>query len=379
MKPLKIALIGTRGVPANYGGFETCVEEIGQRLAAKGHHVVVYCRKSYYEDATPTYKGMKRVLLPNLKKKSLDTFSHTTLSALHALFQGYDVHMVFNAANAPFVLPLRLLGKKIAINTDGLEWQRSKWGFLGRSYYKFAEKFSCFMANRLVSDSKGIQDYYLARHGTESTEIAYGAYIQGSDTNKHLKRLGLEPGGYFLQITRFEPENHPLMTIEAFKKLETDKKLVLVGGNPYPSQYLESIESQTGGNIMLPGYIYDKDVLRELWCRCHAYVHGNSVGGTNPALLQTMASGCFTLAYDVPFNRDVLADCGRFYSDADSLAEMMRWSLEDTDKLDEYKAKSQERIRLHYDWDMITDKYEALFQELAGSVHPWKFRPGSLF
>jgi glycosyltransferase involved in cell wall biosynthesis len=371
---MKIALIGTRGTPANYGGFETCVEEIGRRLAERGHEVTVYCRFSYYDDHSDIYLGMKRVFLPNLQRKTLDTMSHTFLSAWHALFQKYDVCMVFNAANAPFILPLRFSSNRIAINTDGLEWKRSKWGFGGKAFYKFAELFSCLIANRLVSDSRGIKEYYRTKYLTDSSEIAYGAYVEQSQGTDVLTKYGLEPGKYFLQITRFEPENHPLLTIQAFKKLQTDIKLVLVGGNPYPGEYTARIEAEACENVLLPGFIYDKITINELWCNCLGYVHGNCVGGTNPALLQAMASGCFTMAVDVPFNRDVLADCGIYFDNTTgSLAAQMTWCIEHRAKLEGYRNKAKDRIINNYSWDKIVTEYEELFVSLMRNEYPWRF------
>ena len=367
--------MGTRGVPAKYGGFETCVEEVGRRLADRGHEVTVYCRSSYYppKERRDTFEGMRLIYLPNMKKKSLDTFSHTFLSVLDALKRNYDVHMVFNAANALFIIPLRLADKTIAINTDGLEWKRSKWGFAGKTYYKLAEKVSCLVANRLVSDSKGMRAYYKDTHGVDSAEIAYGAPIQSTDSTRLIKEMGLEPQNYFLQITRFEPENHPLLTIQAFKKLNTNKKLVLVGGNPYPIDYTREMEQASNENVILPGFIYDQETLKELWCNCYAYIHGNSVGGTNPALLQTMASGCFTIAIDNPFNHDVLDDCGIYYRDrVGSLAEKMNWAIQNENNLNDYRRCAQNRIKKYYNWDRITDQYERLFFELLENKYPWK-------
>jgi glycosyltransferase involved in cell wall biosynthesis len=279
--------------------------------------------------------------------------------------------MVFNAANSLFVIPLRIFGKKIAINTDGLEWKRSKWGLFGKIFYKSSEKIACIIANRIVTDSKGMRDYYLKKYRTESTEIAYGAPIVFCTSPEKLKRLGIEPRKYFLQITRFEPENYPLLTIKAFKKLNTDKKLVIVGGNPYPNEYTKSMENELNENMLLPGFIYDQDILRELWCNCFAYVHGNSVGGTNPALLQTMASGCFTIAVDVQFNHDVLSDCGIYYDkNEDSLAKKMRWALNNEDQLNAYGRKAQQRIAENYRWNKVADKYEELFLKLhEGKYH----------
>jgi glycosyltransferase involved in cell wall biosynthesis len=362
---LKIALIGVRGIPAKYGGFETAVQEIGRRLVNKGHKVTVYCRNSYYEAKMDTYLGMNLAYLPNVKNKALDTLSHTFFSVWHALFHKFDIYMIFNAANSPSIIPLRIFGKKIAINTDGLEWKRSKWGFWGRSFYKISEKLSCLFSNRIVTDSRGMKNYYLNSHHTDSTEIAYGAFIQSCEHPVKLRDMGLEPDEYFLQITRFEPENFPLLTIKAFKKLNTDKKLVLVGGNPYPNNYTKEIEKAATEKVLLPGYIYDPEILKELWCNCFAYIHGNSVGGTNPALLQTMASGCFTISINIQFNRDVLADCGIYYeNDEESLVEKMRWCLENKDRLDFFGKKAQQRILENYNWDKVADQYEKLFFEL---------------
>jgi glycosyltransferase involved in cell wall biosynthesis len=365
-RKLNIALIGTRGVPANYGGFETCVEELGRRLAERGHVVTVYCRDGYYKEKCETYLGMKLVHLPHIRRKSLDTLSHTFLSVLHAVWRPYDVLMVFNAANSPTLVLPRLLGKRIAINTDGLEWKRGKWGRVARRYYKFSEWLSTRLANRIVADSTGIQEYYKQTYGADSTYIAYGAYLNESRKSSLLGQIGVTPGEYFLQITRFEPENNPLWTIEAFNRLQTDKKLVLVGGVPYESDYSRQIRAAAGERVLLPGFIYDKELLNELWCNCHAYIHGNEVGGTNPALLQTMASGCFTIAIDVPFSRDVLNDCGIYYEkNVEDLAQKMSWSIENRSELLSYKWRSRERIKACYSWEKVADGYESLFFELV--------------
>lgn len=371
---MKIALIGTRGVPANYGGFETCVEELGRRLVERGHLVTVYCRKSYHENRQSEYLGMKLVYLPNFKKKSLDTLSHTFLSVGHSLFQSYDVLMVFNAANSPAFFIPRLFGKKIAVNTDGLEWKRGKWGTVARNYYKISEWLSTKLANRIVADSLGIQNYYRDNYGVDSSYIAYGAPVISSQNPDLLRKFGVEAGQYFLQITRFEPENNPLLTIQAFKQAKTGKKLVLVGGVKYESDYSRRIKTEANEDVILPGFLYDKEQLNELWSNCLAYIHGNEVGGTNPALLQTMGAGCFTIAVDVPFSHDVLQDCGIYYQKTiENLSSRMLWVAQNEDKLSDYKSRAIERIRCHYTWDKVTDGYEQMFKELLAGKYPWKF------
>jgi len=363
-------MIGTRGVPANYGGFETCVEELGRRLSERGHGVSVYCRTSSYSERLKSYLGMELVYLPCLKGKSVSTLSHTFLSVLHASVRGgYDVLMVFNAANSPTLVIPRLFGKKIAINTDGLEWKRGKWGPVARRYYKFSERLSTMLAHRIVADSTGIQGYYRETYGVESAYIAYGAYLSKSQRPELLAGMGLKPAGYFLQVTRFEPENNPLLTIQAYKRLKTDKKLVLVGGVPYQSGYSRAMEEEASGNpnIIMPGYIYEKELLNELWCNSFAYIHGNEVGGTNPALLQAMGSGSFVMAIDVSFSRDVLGEAGLFFEkDADSLAQKMRWAIENKEGLEPFRTMATERIRERYSWERVADGYEALFRELSG-------------
>ncbi|WP_286352459.1 MULTISPECIES: DUF1972 domain-containing protein [Geobacter] len=363
---MNIALIGTRGVPANYGGFETCVEELGKRLVERGHQVTVYCRNSYYKCKMTDYLGMHLVYLPNLKLKSLDTLSHTFFSIYHALFQSYDVLMIFNAANSPALILPYLFRNKIAINTDGLEWKRGKWGKFAKQYYKFAEWLSTKLSDRVIADSVGIQNYYKATYGVESTYIAYGSEISVSKKPELINSLGVTPGNYFLQITRFEPENNPLLTIQAYKRIKTDKKLVIVGGVPYESDYYRQILSEADNNVLLPGYIYDKELLNELWCNCYAYIHGNEVGGTNPALLQTMGAGCFTIAIDVPFSYDVLRDGGIYYKKCPiDLSKQMEWALEHVSELDQYKAKAVQRIKTEYTWEKVADGYEQLFNEIV--------------
>lgn len=375
---MKIALIGTRGVPASYGGFETCVEEVGRRLAERGHEVTVYCRSGHYREHPPEYLGMRLVYLPSIRHKVLDTLSHTALSVLHASVRSFDVLMVFNAANSPMLLLPRLLGRRIAINTDGLEWKRGKWGRMARGYYRFAERLSTHLANRIVADSRGIADYYREQYDTDSTFIAYGAYIQESSRPELLAPLGLTPGSYFLQITRFEPENNPLLTLRAFHELDTDKKLVLVGGVPYESDYSRQLLREAGDQVLLPGFIYEPELLRELWCNCFAYVHGNEVGGTNPALLQAMANGCPVLAIDVPFSRDVLGEAGLYFAaEEEDLREKMVWALDHPQELEVRCKQGVERILEHYSWEQVTDGYERLFSEMVEGDHPWRWSRGA--
>lgn len=365
-RPLKIVMLGTRGVPANYSGFETCVEEVGWRLAEHGHEVTVYCRTGNHKDREPVYRGMRRVFAPCIRLRSLETLSHTFFSVLHAFFRPADVFVAFNVANILALLPLKLRRAPFAVNTDGLEWKRRKWGRVAKAYYKLSERLAPIFATRLISDSRGMADYYRETYNADSTILLYGAPIQNSERPELLERFDLKPRDYFLQITRIEPENNPLLTVQAFLDLDTDKKLILIGGAAYTGEYQKQVFELAGGRVIMPGFLFDPDMLRELWTNCHAYIHGNEVGGTNPALLQAMGGGCFVLCRDVVFNREVLADCGRFFlPEKDSLLDAMRWTLENPDKLDEGRRAAQRRIRERYSWDDVAAGYERLCRELA--------------
>lgn len=369
---IKVALIGTRGIPANHGGFETCVEEIGRRLVDKGHKVWVYSKPGSNNQHIDYYLGMKIVRMPRVKIQGFETLLSTIISAFHSLFFNFDMHMVFNGANSPALLVYKLFGKRYALNTDGLEWQREKWGVIGRNYYKLSERVSVALCKNLVSDSNGIHDYYKKKYNASSTIIAYGANIPPAYpedvTTKVLSALGLERKKYFLQITRFEPENNPLLTLKAFTTISTDFKCVIIGGANHRTAYMDEIEKEKQANprIILPGFIYEKEKLDIIWQNAWCYIHGNGVGGTNPALLQAMAAGRPVIALDCIFNREVLGEFGLFFKrSVTDLSTQMKSLLENVTKTEDKSLAAVERIRNVYNWELITNQYEALFRSVG--------------
>jgi glycosyltransferase involved in cell wall biosynthesis len=375
---MKIALIGTRGIPASHGGFETCVEEIGSRLVEKGHEVVVYSKFPKPGVARlKEYKGMKIVYIPRLPLKGLETLYSTFLSVIHTLIHPCDFYMVFNGANSPALLPYKLLKKHFALNTDGLEWQREKWGFLGRNYYKMSERVSVWMCKNLVSDSYGIYDYYKKKYNAESTTIAYGANIPVFESQEKdyaiLKQYGLESKKYFLQVTRFEPENNPLLVLEGYINSHiSDHKFVLVGGSAFDTEYSQKICKicEDKKSILLPGFIYDNEILDVLWRNCYGYVHGNGVGGTNPALLQAMASGRPIMSFDCNFNRCTLNDHALFFQRTEeSVSQTMRDMINNPELAESNAILAFNRVKKEYNWPKITDQYEALFYNIKGIKH----------
>ena len=318
-------MIGTRGVPAAYGGFETAVEEIGRRLVDRGHSVLVYGRTAGSEG--DYFLGMRRVTLPSVRQKALETLSHTALSTAHAVTRARpDVAFVFNAANSPFVPALRARGIPVALHMDGLEWKRAKWGPRGRAYYRWAEQNGVRTADALIADAPGIADYYTHQFGAPTEMFRYGAPILESAPSDGVEALGFEADGYHLVVARFEPENHVREIVEGYSRSDATKPLVVVGAAPYAAEYTEAIADIAASDprIFLLGAVYDQALLDALYFHAYTYVHGHSVGGTNPSLLRAIGAGTPVIAYDVGFNREVLGDAGQYFTDAAGLARAAR-------------------------------------------------------
>lgn len=368
---MRIAMIGTRGVPARYGGFETAVEEIGRRLADAGHEVTVYCRGERHPDST--YLGMRLVHLPAVQKKVAETLSHTALSVTHTAGRrltrrGPDAALVFNAANAPLLPVLRAMRVPVATHVDGLEWKRTKWSGAGKRYYLAVEKLAVRWSDALIADAIGIRDYYREKFGAESVFIPYGAPIlEGADTGK-LAEAGYEPGGFHLVVARFEPENHVHLAVEGYRRSTARKPLVVVGSAPYADEYTARVRELAGDDprITFLGGVWDQDLLDSLYAGALTYVHGHSVGGTNPSLLRAMGAGASVLAYDVNFNREVLGeDAGRFFGDPADLARELEAAEADPGRAADRGEEARKRAAERYVWDDIARDYERLCEDLA--------------
>jgi glycosyltransferase involved in cell wall biosynthesis len=371
-KTLSIAMVGTRGVPAAYGGFETAIEEVGRRLVDRGHRVTVYTRGS--ETRERTYLGMDLVHLPALHQKQLETLSHTGLSTLHTVLgRRPDAAFVFNAANAPFLPLLRARGIPTALHMDGLEWKRSKWGARGKAYYRWAEEFGVRTADALISDAPGIAEYYTHQFGVPTELIRYGAPILGEMPDEGVRGLGLEPAGYHLVVARFEPENHVLEIVEGYRRSTARMPLVVVGSAPYSAEYTRLVRDAAADDprIVFLGGVYDQDLLDALYAHAYTYVHGHSVGGTNPSLLRAMGAGAAVVAYDVTFNREVLDSQGWFFESARDLTALLAGVEADAERVAQLGLSARERASEVFRWDRVTDDYEALARRLAEgrSVH----------
>ena len=368
---MRIAILGTRGIPASYGGFETFAEHLATRLVARGHDVTVYCRAHYVSPRQLEYHGVRLQILPTIRHKYFDTVVHTFLSAIHAVSRRYDVALICNCANAPFSPILRLTGTPVAINVDGLEHKRKKWGRLGRRYYRFAEYLSTLLPNEMVTDAQVIQDYYLARHNTASTMIAYGSEVERRSDRAAVRKWRVEPNRYVLYVSRLEPENNAHLVIEAFKKVRTAYRLLIVGDAPYAESYIKSLKAQARGDkrIIFTGFVFGQD-YRALQQNAYCYVHATEVGGTHPALLEAMGYGNCVLTLATPENIEVVGEAGVPYIDEYDLAAKLQRVLRDGSLVQAYRNRAQQRVESHYDWETVVDQYEQLFARMIGQALP---------
>lgn len=375
--------MGTRGVPARYGGFETAVEEIGARLAMRGFSVTVYARNPG-QDITG-YRGMRVVNLPAVRHRFAETLSHTALSSIHAVIKDKpDVCLLLNAGNAPLLKPLQAAGIPTAIHLDGLESRREKWRGTGARYYRWAERASVKWADEVIADSQAIADYVERTFHRPCVFIPYGAQVIDPGSSR-LAEVDVLRRDYHLVVARMEPENHVLDAVHAYRVSDETRPLLVVGSAPYSQWYVDKVHEAAAedSRIRFLGSIYDHELLDQLYANARTYIHGHSVGGTNPSLLRAMGAGAPVLAFDCEFNREVTADQGLFWSGADELIEFLdeiaggedylhHTNIERT--LEGFAAACRERVASVYQWDAVTDDYEALIKELASMKRPAKLK-----
>jgi glycosyltransferase involved in cell wall biosynthesis len=368
---MRIAIVGTRGIPAAYGGFETLAWELSSRLAARGHEVTVYSRRGRTDETRQLPPGVHRRFVPFLPGKYLETVSHTGMSALDSVMRGYDAMWVGNAANAIFCGIPRVRGTKVVLNVDGIERQRAKWGLAGRLWYSLGERLAQRLPNAIVSDADVIADYYRERYGHPSEVIAYGAQILDRDPPPNVARHGLdgiEPGRYILYVSRLEPENQADLVIRAYKRVPGDIPLLLVGDAPYAPEFKARLAELAAGDprVRLTGGIYGEGYT-DLQRGAIAYIQATSVGGTHPALIEAMGAGNLILAFNTPENAEVANGSALLFGDeADLAAHLARVVADPTAaELERLREAAKERVATAYTWDAVTDRYEALWRRLG--------------
>ncbi len=365
---MKIAILGTRGIPASYSGFETAVEQLAARLTARGHEVVVYCRPHVVDPQLGSYRGAQLVHLRTIQNKYLDTFVHTFRSAIHASrVTRPDVALFFIAGNSPLCLITRRHEIPAVINIDGLDSDRRKWPALAKAYLRFAESRAPRWSDRAITDSHAVADIYQRRYGNRIAVVPYGVEDPGHDGTETLERLGLEPRKYVLFVGRLEPENNPHLLVEAFARIPTerarDMKLVVVGGAPYASDYIRQVWRSADPRVLFPGYIFGRGYW-ELQHHAYLFCAPTEVGGTHPVILEAMAAGNCVLLNDHPPNAETAGDAGVYFSrqlGVDDLTHQLQWLLDSPGLVEEYRERARERAG-GYSWEAVTDEYEAMLE-----------------
>ncbi|MCK5004653.1 MAG: DUF1972 domain-containing protein [Candidatus Aminicenantes bacterium] len=363
----KIAFIGSRGYPYVYGGYETFIKELGERLTRDGFDITVYCHKNLFTEYPESIGGIRLVYISTIERKSLSQFIHSFRSIFHAVLKDYDLIYVVNSANGPFGILTKLFRKKTVINLDGLEWKRPKWKGLGSKYFYFSSKIATKVYKNLVTDSVEMQKVYKKEFNADSDMIAYGANIRFSKTPELIKKWGLVKNEYYLIVGRLVPDNNSDIIIREFIKSDSSKKLVIVGDVPYKDSYAKKIKSIVDNRLVFTGYVKDQDILAELYHNSFVYFHGHEYGGTNPAMLKALAYGCAVCALDTVFNREMLENEKHgvlFTKEPDNLKNIIYYLESNHQILKDLRLTARKRITDHYNWELITDQYKTLFEKI---------------
>lgn len=360
MEDKKISIVGIRGIPPRYGGFETLVENLAPYLVREGFKVTVYGRKNFIPKNLKWYKGVKIVTPPSIHTKHLETITHTFFSIPHILLTKPKILFVLNLINSILCVPLRLFGIKVIINVDGFEWNRKKWGFLAKVAYKISAFFASKFANEIVTDAMVIKEFYEMKYKRNSIFIPYGYEIPKFLSLNTIENLNLQVGDYFLWVGRLEPENNPEMVIEAFKLAKTKRKLLVLGDNPYKKSYVKKLKKIANEKIIMPGGIYGEP-YSEILHNCYCVIHSSEVGGTHPALVEAMGAEKPILLLKNKQNYEVAGDFAFYFNDKYELKKLIEFAEENPEKLAEIAKKAKERAMENYSWKDVLQKYKDLF------------------
>lgn len=366
--PIRLAIAGSRGIPAKYGGFETFAAELAPRLVERGFDVTVYCRPRYSDTSRPAlYHGVRLVYLPSVGHRALESPSAELMCSLHAMKDRPDILYVLGFRASAVYWPHRVARRALAFNTDGFDWQRSKWGPLARWYLRMSAGIGVRLApNALVADSRVTADYYARTYGHRPAYLSYGAPLLTAPAPEIVATYGLAPQRYYLVVARVEPENHVRHIVESYLRSGSTIPLAVVGSQNYGTAYGNAVCALQGPRVRMLGGVYEDGHLDALYQGCFAYIHGHGVGGTNPSLVRAMGAGALVLANGVSYNREVLADAGLYWSPvAGDLPRVILEAESDAEHAKRLQGAARVRAAQHYDWDVIADGYAEYFAALA--------------
>ncbi|SKB93131.1 DUF1972 domain-containing protein [Daejeonella lutea] len=367
---MKVSIIGTRGYPYVYGGFETFVKELSERLVKQNVEVHIYCQRDLFKEKPEQVNGIHLHYIPTVQTKSLNQLIHSFLSIVHASCSTGDVILVVNLAAGPMGWIPKITGKKTIMNVDGLEWLRPKWKGLGAWYFKFAARLATKLYDVIVTDANAMREVYLNEFSTDSTVIAYGAPEFKKADQSLLSLFNLYPNDYYLIVGRLIPDNNADLIVKAFARANSAKKLVIVGDVPYRDKYAEDLKKYETDNIRFVGYVKDSNELMALYQNCFVYVHGHKYGGTNPAMLKAMSNNCAILALDTVFNREMLnnGEFGVFFEESEqSVINAMALIESEPIRVQSLQNKVAEGLTDKYNWDAVTQLYRQLMEDLSNN------------
>jgi glycosyltransferase involved in cell wall biosynthesis len=370
---MKLAIIGSRGFLVDYGGFETFVRKLVLELKDNGYDITVYGLKKYHNYAQDkNYPEIKRVWIPSVEIRFLEKVIASFFSILHITLSQNEIILMLGVSPGLLLWIPFFMGKKILMNVDGIEWKRPKWSKFIGFFLRLSEIFSSIFSHILIADSKAIQEYLGQRYKTNSFYIPYGADMNNGINDNDLdilKKYNLKQRDYFLQVCRLEPENNVHITIREFLNYKGTKQLIIVGDTPHSIKYREHLKKRANGKVKLLGGIYGDDfktILKNAYC----YIHGHEAGGTNPALLEAMASNNCVLVLNVPYNLEVIGDCGiSFSKESGNLLEKIKMLDKDVNLVNALKKKAFVRVTKLYTWKRVISEYDQIFKLLL--------RPGS--
>lgn len=370
-KKLKIAIIGSRGYPYVYSGYETLVKELAERLVKKGCDVRVYCHSTLFKNQPKYVNGIELIYTPSIETKFLSQLINSFFSFIHVCFSKTDVILVLNSANGPLGIITKLFGKKTCINVDGLEWHRPKWKGLGSSYFKIASKMATIFYDIIITDSTEMHNVYLKLFNTRSVVIAYGSEIRTSRNKDLILNWKLNPFDYYLVVGRLVPDNNADIIIKGFLKSKSKKKLVIVGDVNYSDSYSSNLKNIKDERLVFTGYVINEEILSELFHNCYVYIHGHEFGGTNPTMIQAMASSTSIIALNTVFNMEMLSNgkYGKFFEkNINSIESIINYCEQNQDLVKKYRKNSIKGISEKYNWDKIVEKYQSIFYNLLRGI-----------
>ncbi|MGH2396062.1 MAG: glycosyltransferase [bacterium] len=371
---MRIGFIGARGVPHGYSSAEQIALHVGKRLVARGHEFTVYCRRNLYADRTPIFEGIRRVFIPTVEHKLFGQVIHGFLAGFHAATQPFDIVHAQCLTNAYQVLFPWLVRRNVVINVDGQEWDNPKWPRAARHlFFRSAVRLSLAICREIVTDARGMAEFYRQRYQRGSTVIAYGAEIVRPRRPEILESYGLEPRAYYFVAARLVPSNQIHAMVEAFNTTDSKRVLAIAGGGDYGSRYVQTLRATAGPAVKFLGLISDQQHMDELYANAYAYVHGATLGGINSALLRPMGAGCPAMAADTPFNREVVerrdgSMCGLLWSDRAQLAAALKRFDRDPHYVDALRPICVRQILENFTWDLVADQYEVYYR---GFLEGW--------